>query len=247
MDGTNRYFCDLLSWKRKKTDEYLLFSGSRLLPEGHEGWYLCSPQQEGGWPLLLLSQHKLWRYSNAAVLGFQRASSFQTRQWRLSPGSSHALHNDSQVSLDTDWSWQKSEQLKSHHMLYGHSDCHKDWFSGRCHVILLSLSCFSAPGDLLYHTGESIDNLCFIVSGSLEVIQDDEVVAILGKNDVFGDAFWKEIETGQAVANVRALTYCDIHQVNRDRLLEVLEFYKAFAQSFSRNLVLTYNLRNRVG
>lgn len=38
----------------------------------------------------------------------------------------------------------------------------------------------SAPGDLLYHTGESIDNLCFIVSGSLEVIQDDEVVAILG-------------------------------------------------------------------
>ena len=39
----------------------------------------------------------------------------------------------------------------------------------------------SAPGDLLYHTGESIDNLCFIVAGSLEVIQDDEVVAILGK------------------------------------------------------------------
>lgn len=39
----------------------------------------------------------------------------------------------------------------------------------------------SAPGDLLYHTGESIDSLCFIVTGSLEVIQDDEVVAILGK------------------------------------------------------------------
>lgn len=39
----------------------------------------------------------------------------------------------------------------------------------------------SAPGDLLYHTGESIDTLCFIVTGSLEVIQDDEVVAILGE------------------------------------------------------------------
>ena len=113
-------------------------------------------------------------------------------------------------------------------------------------IISHRTSPLSAPGDLLYHTGESIDNLCFIVSGSLEVIQDDEVVAILGKNDVFGDAFWKENETGQAVANVRALTYCDIHQVNRDRLLEVLEFYKAFAQSFSRNLILTYNLRNRV-
>ena len=43
----------------------------------------------------------------------------------------------------------------------------------------------SAPGDLIYHTGESIDNLCFIVSGSLEVIQDDEVVAILGKSIFF--------------------------------------------------------------
>lgn len=40
----------------------------------------------------------------------------------------------------------------------------------------------SAPGDLLFHTGESIDSLCFIVTGSLEVIQDDEVVAILGKH-----------------------------------------------------------------
>lgn len=37
-----------------------------------------------------------------------------------------------------------------------------------------------APGDLIYHAGESVDNLCFVVSGSLEVIQDDEVVAILG-------------------------------------------------------------------
>lgn len=38
-----------------------------------------------------------------------------------------------------------------------------------------------APGDLIYHAGESVDALCFVVSGSLEVIQDDEVVAILGK------------------------------------------------------------------
>ena len=38
----------------------------------------------------------------------------------------------------------------------------------------------SAPGDMLFHQGESLDSLCFIVSGSLEVIQDDEVVAILG-------------------------------------------------------------------
>lgn len=43
----------------------------------------------------------------------------------------------------------------------------------------------AAPGDLLYHTGESVDALWFVVSGSLEVIQDDEVVAILGTNNFF--------------------------------------------------------------
>ena len=40
----------------------------------------------------------------------------------------------------------------------------------------------TAPGDLIFHQGESLDQLCFVVSGSLEVIQDDEVVAILGES-----------------------------------------------------------------
>ncbi|ELK24540.1 Potassium voltage-gated channel subfamily H member 1 [Myotis davidii] len=102
-----------------------------------------------------------------------------------------------------------------------------------------------APGDLIYHAGESVDSLCFVVSGSLEVIQDDEVVAILGKGDVFGDVFWKEATLAQSCANVRALTYCDLHVIKRDALQKVLEFYTAFSHSFSRNLILTYNLRKR--
>lgn len=42
-----------------------------------------------------------------------------------------------------------------------------------------------APGDLIFHIGESVDTLCFVVSGSLEVIQDDEVIAILGNSTQF--------------------------------------------------------------
>ncbi|XP_029349399.1 potassium voltage-gated channel subfamily H member 5 isoform X4 [Echeneis naucrates] len=103
-----------------------------------------------------------------------------------------------------------------------------------------------APGDLIFHAGESVDTLCFVVSGSLEVIQDDEVIAILGKGDVFGDVFWKETALAHACANVRALTYCDLHVIKREALLKVLEFYTAFANSFSRNLILTCNLRKRI-
>ena len=104
----------------------------------------------------------------------------------------------------------------------------------------------SAPGDIIYHCGESLDFLVFIASGSLEVIQDDEVIAILSKGDVTGDVFWKEKVIGKSAANVRALTYCDLHTIKRDRLLEVLAFYQPFANSFTRKMVLTYNLRHRM-
>ncbi len=64
---------------------------------------------------------------------------------------------------------------------------------------------------------------------------------------MFGDVFWKEMNLAQACANVRALTYCDLHIIKRDALQKVLELYTAFAGHFSRNLVLTHNLRKRVG
>jgi hypothetical protein len=65
----------------------------------------------------------------------------------------------------------------------------------------------SAPGDIIYHCGESIDFICFITSGSLEVVQYEKVVAILAKGDDFGDMFLREgWMVGQSAANVRALT-----------------------------------------
>lgn len=45
----------------------------------------------------------------------------------------------------------------------------------------VTVTSHSAPGDVIFHQGESLDSLCFIVSGSLEVVQDDEVVAILSE------------------------------------------------------------------
>ncbi|KAG8504426.1 Potassium voltage-gated channel subfamily H member 1 [Galemys pyrenaicus] len=73
----------------------------------------------------------------------------------------------------------------------------------------------------------------------------ERVDAARWKGDVFGDVFWKEATLAQSCANVRALTYCDLHVIKRDALQKVLEFYAAFSHSFSRNLVLTYNLRKR--
>ncbi|KAK7902094.1 hypothetical protein WMY93_018863 [Mugilogobius chulae] len=85
-----------------------------------------------------------------------------------------------------------------------------------------------APGDLIYHAG------------------GERGQPVLRKGDVFGDVFWKEVTLAQSCANVRALTYCDLHIIKRDALQKVLEFYTAFANHFSRNLLLTYNLRKRI-
>ena len=43
---------------------------------------------------------------------------------------------------------------------------------------------------MIFDRGESVDELNFIISGSLEIIQDDEVVGILSNGDVFGDDIW---------------------------------------------------------
>ena len=46
-----------------------------------------------------------------------------------------------------------------------------------------------APGDVMFHQGESLDTVCFVVSGSLEVIQDDLVVAILSAYNIHRSTF----------------------------------------------------------
>lgn len=65
-----------------------------------------------------------------------------------------------------------------------------------------------------------------------------------GHGDVFGDDFNLNPEAGvqKATGNVRALTYCDLHQISRDDLLQVLGKYPKFWEIFNREFEVTYNL-----
>lgn len=69
---------------------------------------------------------------------------------------------------------------------------------------------------------------------------------ILGEGDVFGDNICTEPTVGQSAVDVHALTYSDLHCIQRDALIEVLEFYPEFAFKFAKNLSLSYNLRDEV-
>lgn len=49
---------------------------------------------------------------------------------------------------------------------------------------------------------------------------------------------------GKSCADVRALSYCDLHTIQREEILEVLDMYPEFADHFFNNLELTFDLRD---
>nr|XP_046186634.1 potassium voltage-gated channel subfamily H member 6-like isoform X1 [Oncorhynchus gorbuscha] len=100
------------------------------------------------------------------------------------------------------------------------------------------------PGDTLVHMGDVLSALYFISRGSIEILRDDVVVAILGQNDIFGEPIYLFGRPGKSSADVRALTYCDLHRILREDLLEVLDMYPDFSDCFWTNLEITFNLRD---
>uniref|UniRef100_A0A671UCG9 Voltage-gated inwardly rectifying potassium channel KCNH2 n=1 Tax=Sparus aurata TaxID=8175 RepID=A0A671UCG9_SPAAU len=100
------------------------------------------------------------------------------------------------------------------------------------------------PGDTLVHAGDLISALYFISRGSIEILKGDVVVAILGKNDIFGESIDLYVLPGKSRADVRALTYCDLHTIHREDMLEVLDMYPEFCEYFWSNLEITFNLRD---
>ncbi len=118
------------------------------------------------------------------------------------------------------------------------------------------------PGDIITHRGDILTSLYFISRGSIEILKDDNVVAILsmfkfwilfykrcvlGKDDILGENPLLYSEPGKSAFNVRALTYCDLHKILRDDLLEVMDMYPEFAHSFCQNLKITLTLRDVSG
>ncbi|XP_056913519.1 potassium voltage-gated channel subfamily H member 6-like isoform X2 [Takifugu flavidus] len=100
------------------------------------------------------------------------------------------------------------------------------------------------PGDTLVHAGDLISALYFISRGSIEILKGRVVVAILGKNDIFGEPINLYVLPGKSSADVRALTYCDLHKISREDMLEVLDMYPEFCDTFWSNLEITFNLND---
>lgn len=70
------------------------------------------------------------------------------------------------------------------------------------------------------------------------------IILPAGKNDIFGEPINCFARPGKSSSDVRALTYCDLHKIHREDVLEVLDMYPEFSDFFWSNLEITFNLRD---
>ncbi|XP_055529062.1 potassium voltage-gated channel subfamily H member 8 isoform X3 [Wyeomyia smithii] len=119
---------------------------------------------------------------------------------------------------------------------------------------------FCAPGEYLIHKGDALSYIYYICNGSMEVMQNNMVVAILGKGDLVGcDISVHLLHSSQgnsgnpgsqdaivkSSGDVKALTYCDLKSIHMNGLVDVLRLYPEYQQEFANDIQhdLTYNLR----
>ncbi|GLD69918.1 potassium voltage-gated channel subfamily H member 3-like protein [Lates japonicus] len=114
---------------------------------------------------------------------------------------------------------------------------------------LIIKTSFCAPGEFLIRQGDALQAIYFVCSGSMEVLKDNTVLAILGKGDLIGsDSLTKE-QVIKTNANVKALTYCDLQYISLKGLREVMLYLtdELLGVLGVESEDLTYNLREGHG
>ncbi|XP_050503214.1 potassium voltage-gated channel subfamily H member 8-like [Diabrotica virgifera virgifera] len=122
---------------------------------------------------------------------------------------------------------------------------------------------FCAPGEYLIHRGDALSYIYYICNGSMEVVQNNMVVAILGKGDLVGSDINMHLQHSsngpssenqrerstdiviKSSSDVRALTYCDLKCIHMQGLVDVLRLYPEYQQQFANDIQhdLTFNVR----
>ena len=78
------------------------------------------------------------------------------------------------------------------------------------------------PGDYIFREDDDASNMYFVVQGDLIVLKgkDETVISTIQQGDFFGEiALFKNLPR---TASVRAVSYCDLYKLSRDRFEIIL-------------------------
>ena len=91
-----------------------------------------------------------------------------------------------------------------------------------------------APGEYIFHAGETGDEMYFISRGRLEVVGTDgrTLLGVLSDGDIFGEMAL--LSGGSRIASVRATDYCDLYTLDRQTFFRIMEHYPEFAAHISQ-------------
>eukprot|EP01137_Pigoraptor_chileana_P025750 Opistho-2@95681 len=187
----------------------------------------------------ILSMKEFIRFHRIPATLQRRILSYAQHSWEMTHGiDMNAMLDSFPEALRADVS------MHLHQPLVANSPLFKNASKGCMRSIALKLrTTFSAPGDCLIHQGDAIDTLFFIARGSMEIVVNERRVAVLSDGDFFGEMSLGEKSLGKANATVRALTFCDLHNIMHIDLLDIMHRYPEFMPEFKKNLHYSYSLR----
>jgi len=149
--------------------------------------------------------------------------------WESGRGRDERLLDDLPAGLRVDLSLELHREMLDRVPLFRGADV-----SFLREVVRHLRSAVFTPGEYICRRGDVGHRMFFLVRGAVEVLGADErtAVATLTDGDFFGEM---SLLGGQRrMASVRAVDYCDLETLDRDRFEEVLAQFPAFATEVRR-------------
>lgn len=108
----------------------------------------------------------------------------------------------------------------------------------KAEIALLLKPIFLTPGDYIFKTGDSGNEMYFVVSGELNTLTqaEDRVIIKLKAGDYFGEI--SLLKNKNRSATIKALNYCDLYMLDKDSFDNVINRYPGIKKEIETTIEL---------
>lgn len=103
------------------------------------------------------------------------------------------------------------------------------------------------PGDVIYHEGDVVGEIYFVIRGHIKVIKNGRLIGVLTSGDVFGEGFWPLRPGRKSKADVQAITYCEFEVLSHSNLNDIMIQFPDYWDIWTDKLKISYELSSKAG